>query len=162
LKESDLYKPVADWLYKLLKQRYKRMEVRVFDTHKMRLSRLIGNLGLQEFFPQFNAWDIKVDVTGLVKDDKSGCLVFVECKINRPTLRDIVQLLGYSLVVDPILAILLSPQSPTDPVLTLLKDYGRHDILEYGAAKRRLRIGCWSLSRNELVPASLLPRGRLF
>ena len=128
----------------------------------MSLSRLIGNLGLQTLFPQFNAWDIKVDITGLVRDEKIGYLVFIECKIKQPTLRDIGQLLGYSLVADPILSVLLSPEKPTDPVLTLLKDYGRQDILQYGSDKRCLRIGHWNLSRKELIPASIIPRGRLF
>lgn len=161
MNEVELYEPVRTWLEKVLRERYKRMDIRVFDTHKVKLSRLINDLGMQNLFPQFNAWDVKVDITGVVSNDKNGYLALVECKVKQLTLRDIGQLLGYSIVVNPILSVLTSPSSPTDPLITLLKDYGRLDVLEYGPQKRHIRIAKWDNVKNEVIPSSVLPPGRL-
>jgi len=137
------------------------MNVRVFDSHNIRLSRLVNDLGLQNLFPQFNAWDVKVDVTGIVSNAEIGYVALVECKVKQLTLRDVGQLLGYSRVVDPILSILASPSSPSDQLITLLQDYGRIDVLEYGSDKRYIRIGRWDLSRAEILASSFLPPGLL-
>ena len=161
MSEVDLYEPVLTWLERVLKAHYKRMNVRVFDSHNIKLSRLINNLGLPNLFPQFNAWDVKVDVTGIVSNAEIGYIALVECKIKQLTLRDVGQLLGYSRVVNPILAVLTSPSSPSDPLITLLKDYGRLDVLEYGPEKRYIRIARWDNVRAEIIPSTVLPRGRL-
>lgn len=161
MNEIELYEPVRNWLEKILKEYYKRMNVRVFDSHNMKLSRLIIDLGIQNLFPQFNAWDVKVDVTGIISNTKRGYLALVECKIKQLTLRDVGQLLGYSIVVNPILSLLTSPASPSDPLITLLKDYGRLDVLEYGPQKRHIRIAKWDTIKDEIIPASILPAGRL-
>jgi len=161
LNEVELYEPARTWLERILKEHYKRMNVRAFDSHKIKLSRLISDLGLQSLFPEFNAWDVKVDITGVISNEKKGYLALVECKIKQLTLRDVGQLLGYSIVVNPILSVLASPASPTDPLITLLKDYGRLDVLEYGPKKRYIRIAKWDDVKNEVIPSSVLPPGRL-
>ena len=157
----DLYEPVLAWLERVLKARYKRMNVRTYDSHNIKLSRLISDSGLQRLFPQFNAWDIKVDVTGVVTNAKIGYIALVECKIKQLTLRDVGQLLGYSRVVNPILSVLTSPSPLSDPLITLLRDYGRLDVLEYGPEKRHIRMARWDNVRAEIIPSSVLPRGRL-
>ena len=83
MNEVDLYEPVCTWLERVLKEHYKRMNVRVFDSHNVKLSRLITDLCLQSLFPQFNAWDVKVDITGIISNAKKGYLALVECKINQ-------------------------------------------------------------------------------
>jgi len=161
LNEEELYEPVRAWLERVLRGRYRRMDVRVFDSHRVKLSKMINESGLQRLFPQFNAWDVKVDVTGIISSEKKGYLALVECKVKQLTLRDVGQLLGYSIVVNPILSVLTSPASPSDPLITLLKDYGRLDVLEYGPQKRHIRIAKWDSVRNEVIPSSVLPTGRL-
>lgn len=161
MNEVQLYEPARSWLEKILTEHYKRMNVRVFDSHKIKLSRLINDLGMQSLFPEFNAWDVKVDITGVISNEKKGHLALVECKVKQLTLRDVGQLLGYSIVVNPILSVLTSPASPTDPLITLLKDYGRLDVLEYGPKKRHIRIAKWDNVKNEVIPSSVLPPGRL-
>jgi len=161
LKEAELYHPICTWLERILKEHYKRMNVRVFDSHSIRLSKLISDLGLQTLFPQFNAWDVKVDITGIISNKTQGNLALVECKTKQLTLRDVGQLLGYSKVVNPILSILTSPDPPSDPLITLLKDYGRLDVLEYGPKRRYIRIARWDTAKNEIIPSSILPPGRL-
>ena len=161
MNEVELYEPVRIWLERVLRQHYKRMNIRVFDTHNVKLARLINDLGLQTLFPQFNAWDVKVDITGIISNKKKGYLALVECKVKQLTLRDVGQLLGYSIVVNPILSVLTSPASPSDPLITLLKDYGRLDVLEYGPQKKHIRIAKWDNVKNEVIPSSVLPPGRL-
>ena len=161
MSEVDLYEPVRRWLERRLKAKYRRMDVQVFDSHSKRLSRIVSDLGLQSVFPQSNAWDVKVDVTGVVSDGKHGHIALVECKAKQLTLRDIGQLLGYSIVVDPIVAVLVSPSPPTDPLLTLLRDYGRLDVLQYGPQKRYIRLASWHKGRSEVIPSSVIPPGRL-
>lgn len=161
MNEEELYEPVRAWLERVLRGRYRRMDVRVFDSHRVKLSKMINESGLQRLFPQFNAWDVKVDVTGIISSEKKGYLALVECKVKQLTLRDVGQLLGYSIVVNPILSVLTSPASPSDPLITLLKDYGRLDVLEYGPQKRHIRIAKWDSVRNEVIPSSVLPTGRL-
>lgn len=161
MKENELYEGVQAWLDQFLRGRYRGKNVRVFDSHKVELSRLIADQGLQPLFPEFNAWDVKVDVTGLVSDGKAARIALVECKIKQLTLRDVGQLLGYSIVVRPILSILTSPCRPSDPLRTLLKDYGRLDVLQYGPEKRHIRLAEWNLARREIVLGSIIPRGPL-
>ena len=161
MNELELYEPVCTWLERVLRERYKRMRIRVFDTHKIKLSRLINDLGLQSLFPKFNAWDVKVDITGIASNEKHGYLALVECKVKQLTLRDIGQLLGYSIVVNPVLSVLTSPAPPTDTLITLLKDYGRLDVLEYGPEKRYIRIARWDIVKNEIILSSVIPQGRL-
>ncbi|MBN2020833.1 MAG: hypothetical protein JW749_11490 [Sedimentisphaerales bacterium] len=161
MREYDLYEPVRLWLERVLCQRFKRMNVNVIDSHNVKLSKLIAKLGVQKLFPQFNAWDVKIDVTGLVFDDKMGHLALVECKADQLTLMDVAQLLGYSIIVKPVLSVLLSPASPTDPLITLLKDYGRLDVLKYGPSNRYIRIAKWDKAKKEVIPASLLPPGSI-
>ena len=161
MNEVQLYEPARSWLERILTEHYKRMNVRVFDSHKIKLSRLINDLGMQSLFPEFNAWDVKVDITGVISNEKKGHLALVECKVKQLTLRDVGQLLGYSIVVNPILSVLTSPASPTDPLITLLKDYGRLDVLEYGPKKRHIRIAKWDNVKNEVIPSSVLSPGRL-
>ena len=160
MSEAEFYRPVRAWLERVLRDKYKRMNIQVFDSHNVKLSRLIADLGLQRCFPQFNAWDVKVDVTGVVSSGQTGYLALVECKANQLTLRDVGQLLGYSIVVNPILSVLTSPCSPSDPLITLLKDYGRLDVLQYGPRRRHIRIAKWDTTRNEIIPNSLIPSGR--
>lgn len=161
MREYDLYEPVRLWLERILSQRFKRMDVRVIDSHNVKLSKLIAKLGIQKLFPQFNAWDVKIDVTGVVFDDKTAHLALIECKVDQLTLMDVAQLLGYSIIVKPILSILVSPSPPTDPLITLLKDYGRLDILKYGPSNRYIRIAKWDTIKKEVIPASLLPPGNI-
>jgi hypothetical protein len=137
------------------------MNVRVVDSHNIKLSRLVNDLGLQSLFPQFNAWDVKVDITGIVSNAKMGYVTLVECKVKQLTLRDVGQLLGYSRVVNPILSVLTSPAWASDPLITLLHDYGRLDVLEYGSEQRYIRIGRWDPTRAEIIASSIIPPGRL-
>ncbi len=158
LTESTLYEPVRTWFEACLAQRFRRSNVRAYDTSSTKLSKLIAHLGLQAHFPQSAVWDIKADVTALIMGRKNH-VAFVECKAKRITLRDVGQLLGYSRVAKPVVSMLLSPQPPTDALRTLLSVYGRYDILEYDTRGRRILITQWDCRRGGVLHANTLPPG---
>jgi hypothetical protein len=106
----------------------------------------------------YDAYEIQVDVTGMVRTGDLIRLAFVECKIGPITLRDVGQLLGYSLVARPEWSFLLSPAGLSDRLNTLLVTYGRQDVLGY-ARNRVIRLAAWSTARREIEASTLIPKG---
>lgn len=97
-------------------------------------------------------------MTGIVKTQASVRLAFVECKIGPITLRDLGQLLGYSLVANPEWSYLVSPAGLSECLNRLLVTYGRQDILNYGK-NRHMRLATWNTGRGELDIPTTVPRG---
>ncbi len=158
ISEREIYESVRSWLGSYLRGIHPRAEIRTYDTHSVQLSTLIASEGLQRMFPDYSAYEIKVDVTAVVLTSTSARLAFVECKIGPITLRDVGQLLGYSLVAQPEISILVSPKGLSDRLSALLVTLGRTDILAYGN-REQLRLATWDLIRNEVKLSSLLPKG---
>ena len=157
--ETSLYEPVRKWFERLLQSKYRRREVKAYDSHKISLARLIQQVGLQKVFPQSIAWDIKVDITAFILSKNSTELGFVECKVSPVTLRDIGQLLGYSIVANPVVSLLISPNGISDPLMTLLKVYGTYNVLEFGPDRRRIRIVRWDVGKQDILYGQTLPPG---
>ena len=160
MKETALYKPVSHWLQKLLKDTYKRSNVSVFDTHKTRLSSFLERQRLADQFPECAAYDIQVDLTAILRTKHAVALVFVECKSKPIRLLDIGQLLGYTRIVNPSAALLISPEGASQSLQTLLRTFGRYDLLTYGD-HRSLVIAQWDVGKKQIDYSSLLPPGPL-
>ena len=160
--KSNVNKLIAMWLNSVLTEGCKGAKVYAIDSSSTILSRLIANLGLERMFPESEAWDLKADVTGIVEGDRKADLALVDYKPRGLTLDDVGELLGYARAIDPMLCILVSPCPLSDSLITLLTDYGRHDVLEYGRQNRHIRLARWHDSREEVIPGSIIPRGRLF
>jgi len=158
MNETALYPDVAKWLKRYLKDRHPHSSVVAYDTHKINLSKLILDKNIQAYFPQFNAFDIKVDITGLIASAKSVHMAFVECKIKPITLKDLGQILGYSKVAKPQYSFIISPEGLSTPLNSLICSFGRHDILDYGDGLR-IKLATWNISRREIDSDSLVPRG---
>ena len=133
-------------------------KVSAFDTHKTELSSFLRREGFHRHFPDSSAYEIEVDVTGVIERRDSVKLAFVECKIGPITLRDVGQLLGYSLVARPELSFLVSPRGLSDRLAAQLLTFGRQDILVYGK-DRLIRLGVWDEARGELDVSTLVPKG---
>jgi len=157
--EKEMYPVVINWLNKYLKGIYPRSEVRAFDTSRINLCEFIRRKKLVKYFPEFETYVIKVDITGVVKYKRECLLAFVECKLNSITLKDISQLIGYSKVVRPVFSLILSPLSISSPVNTLINIYRRYDILTY-YENSKVRIAKWNELTTEIDVSSLLPHGQ--
>jgi hypothetical protein len=152
---------IAKWLDGLLTWHYKSMKVHTIESGSTTLSLLLEDLGLKHLFPQSDAWDVEVDVIGVVECKNKGYLALIDFEPKILTLDDVSVLLGYARAVNPVLWMLLSPHPPADSLITLLKDYGRYDVLEYGHEQRFIRIATWHDVRAEVVLPSIIPPGRL-
>lgn len=156
--EKEMYPLVVLWFQSTIQQRHKRSKVTVYDTSRTALSRFLERIGLSDVFPDCATYEIRVDVTAIIQSPKSARLAFVECKLSPIALRDIAQLLGYSVVAEPLYSIIVSPSGITSAVQQLLTVYQRFDILEY-ARGRRITVATWNQERGEVLASSVLPPG---
>jgi hypothetical protein len=156
--ESALYPQVSAWLARSLRDRHPRANVAAYDTHSIDLAALLRREGLHSLFKDCDAYEIQVDVTAIVKTSSSIRLAFVECKVGPITLRDVGQLLGYSLVARPEWSYLVSPGGLSDCLNRLLLTYGRQDILRYGK-NQSIRLATWNVGRAELDLRTVVPKG---
>jgi type VI protein secretion system component VasK len=157
-REREMYSPVMAWFKRTLKGRYPRAVVETYDTSTVGLNRFLESQGLHHLFPQYQSYEISVDVTAVVRRSKSGLLGFVECKLNQISVRDLSQLLGYSRVAIPAYSIIVSPAGVTQAVHYLLNTFGRLDVLEYGGG-HRVKVATWDSVREEISLPTLIPPG---
>ena len=127
--EYELYPDVIRWFEKYLKGKYPKAEIKAYDTSRQDLSEFLRHHKLHLFFPEFETYVIKVDITAAITYKNQCNLAFVECKLNPINLKDISQLLGYSKVVNPRHSFIISPTGISSPVNTLVKIFKRYDIL---------------------------------
>jgi len=157
MKESDLYPDVKNWLYGYLKSRYRTAKIITEDTHNIKLSAFIFRKGLINKFPRYKVFDIKTDITGvIIRKSGASSLVFVEFKITKITLTNVGQLLGYSLVADPLLSFLMSPAGISQTLFNLLYRYNRYNILQYNKDKK-IQIVPWGINRKGPVWKDKIP-----
>lgn len=160
LNERAMYPEVCKWLHDLLKSRFPKSTVTTVDTSQVSLNNYLEQAGLTDLFPDYQTYEINVDVTGIVQR-KTPLLTFVECKLTALTLRDVSQLLGYSKVAQPYYSVLISPAGISKALALLFRIYRRNDVLEY-APNARLKIGVWDAVRKTVDPATILPAGEHF
>ncbi len=165
--ERDLYPSVIKWLNRFLKDRLPQGNVQTFDTSNVSLNRFIEQRNLQTFFTSdiWQTFDIHVDITSFISNTRGAGLVFVECKTNPVTLRDVSQLLGYSRVALPLVSLLISPGGISNAVLALILKYDRTDILQYRWPKSRtpqsIIVAGWNLVAEEPTLSLVIPPAAL-
>lgn len=156
--ESTLVAPCRAWLSGYLGRRFRGAEVDVLpDTERRELRSVIDQAGLSGEFPEASAWEVQVDVVGVVRRRSRVHLSFVELKSGPIKLVDVGQLLGYCRVCRPSEAFVLSPVGPSADLRRLLTVYERTDILTFG--DEFIRVGVWNLDRGEPDWGSLSPPG---
>ena len=157
-----MYPDVCAWFKRILKEKFKDAEICVEDTSKKVLSKWLVEKGFHNFFPDYQTYEIEVDVTGIVEKTDEAHLGFIECKLGRITLRDLSQLLGYSKVASPLYSVILSPKGISRSMNLLLNIARRNDILYY-STDRHIIVGKWNEKRKELDFSSIIPKGsRIF
>lgn len=159
--EKEMYPEIIAWLSKYLKRLHPRSEIKAFDTSRINLCEFIRRNKLGKYFPEFETYVIKVDITAVIKDKDKCSLAFVECKLNSIRLKDISQLIGYSKVVRPVFSLILSPAGISSSVNSLMNIYKRYDILTYWK-DTKVRIAKWNEKTADIDTATLLPHGGHF
>lgn len=157
MNEKKLYPKIKAWLENYLKSLHANSTIIVEDTHNIKLSSFLENIGKYKYFPGYEAYDIKVDITGLIVQNNKVELVFVECKTKPVKLLDVGQLLGYCLVARPKYAYLISPRGFSSPLKKLISVYGRLEVLKYDE-NRYIKLAKWDNKRNEIDYMQILPR----
>jgi len=153
-----MYPDVCAWFKRILKTRFKEANICVEDTSRQILSKWLVKKGFHKFFPEYQTYEIEVDVTGVIKGFNEAYLGLIECKLNKITLRDLSQLLGYSKVALPLYSLILSPKGISRSMNLLLNVARRNDILYY-STDRHIVIGRWSERRKEPDFSSIIPKG---
>lgn len=159
--EQEMYPAICEWLQKFLTYRKQRAEIRVFDTSRKPLNRLIQQQSLMNHLPpEWSSWTIYVDIVGFIITDATTEIAFVECKNKPLTLDHLSQLLGYSRVASPSYSFLLSPQGASRSLRSLLVTYNRMDILEYqkapGKFSRSMVVAQWDSKTNNIDRNSII------
>jgi len=158
--EKEMYPDVCLWLEGFLRQRHPHGKVSFLDASRQPVYRVLRNLQLPGLPGDWESWDIRADVLGIVSGKASTRLAIVECKNTEITLAHLSQLLGYCRVAQPEYAFILSPFGASDLLKRLLLTYGRKDVLVYqhreGKIARSLIIARWDPTTNSLDYASLV------
>jgi len=155
--EKDMYPDVIRWLQKFLIDHFSKSDVYCFDTSRVYLNDFLSRKGFSEFRDSAT-YEIKVDITGIIRQDKKSNLIFIECKLSYINLKDISQLLGYSKVAQPLYSLIISPKNVSDPVNTLFRTYKRYDVLKY-TDKQEICIAKWNVEQKDIDYNSIIPPG---
>ena len=159
--ELDLYPDIQEWLRRYLQERFKRSSIDVFDTHAQYLKKVIIENGYTDAFPEHICWEMKTDITAFISYPrrKNIDLVFIEVKDRPISLQSVGQLLGYSIIAQPLLSFLISPQWISKDLSTLIQTYERTDVLRYGK-DLIIRIMEWDVKRKTVKSNRIIPKGK--
>jgi hypothetical protein len=102
--------------------------------------------------------NIKIDILGILRDDKREELVFVEVKDDLLTLKDLGQLWGYTQLINPVESFLISSKG-LGLLGELYNTLKRRDLFVYGSKRERtMKAALWLKSSNSIDYASMIPR----
>ncbi len=157
MKEVGLYKPIRDWLNMYLKDKYKGYEIITVVTNSERLDRVLRRYGV--IMEMANGVDIRIDILGIVRNQRAVKLFFVEAKKTKLTLRDLGQLWGYCKLVDPEEAFLMT-SSDLGSLNKILNIFKREDLLDFGDGKiiKKMKVAIWNVKTNAPDLGTIIPK----
>lgn len=152
MKEKDLYGPIKTAFEKFYSCSYKNCFFEI--TSEIYVKDFISKYQLTKFYPDYQLFLIKVDICGIVqaKKQKKG-LVIIEIKKSRITVDHISQILGYSKIILPAEAWIISPKGWTNLVENIAKF--RKDILKYKDNKY-VKLAKFDVSSQTIKPGEIL------
>jgi hypothetical protein len=153
-----MYPDVCAWFKRIVVEKYEDSKIHIEDTSRKVLSRWLVEKGLHKLFPDYQTYEIEVDIIGIIERNNGASLGMIECKLNQITLRDLSQLLGYSRVALPLYSIILSPKGVSKSMHRLFNISRRNDVLNY-SNDRHIVIGKWNEKRKELDFSTIIPKG---
>lgn len=156
--ERQMYPDVCDWFKRVLQEKYEESKIHIEDSSRKVLSKWLVEKKLQHLFPEYQTYEIEVDITGIIEEGNKASLGMIECKLNQITLRDFSQLLGYSRVAQPLYSIIISPKGVSKSMHRLFNVSRRNDVLNYADGKHVI-IGKWVEKRKEIDFSTIIPKG---
>lgn len=160
--EDEMYEPVRQWLHTYLQENLERRatEIKTFIGANEILSRILIREGYGESIKDAPFFDLKIDVFGVIKFRQRYELVIVECKKQSLGLIDLGQLIGYSHIIRPYLAILVSPNGPTAGLHKYVVSHGISSLLNYRDGGRCV-IAPWKIAQRAPDYSKAIPAGSL-
>jgi len=157
MKEFELYEPMRIWLQSYLETNYKHQEIITIDAHSERLDRVLRKFGIRCDIA--TGVDIQIDILGIVKNDISFKLFFIEAKVTSFTLRDLGQLWSYCKLIDPEEAFLIT-SNDLGSLNKILNVYKREDLLDFGDGRiiKKMKVAIWDVKSNTLKMETLIPK----
>ncbi|MEM0050520.1 MAG: hypothetical protein QXV17_11355 [Candidatus Micrarchaeaceae archaeon] len=157
MSEKDLYPEIENWLNNYLSGKYVGYQV---ETTHGSATRKLENV-LREFGLNFSdaiLLNVKVDVVGILRNQKKEELVFVEVKEKALTLKDLGQLWGYTQLINPLESFLISPQG-LGILSELYNTLGRRDLFVYGQkSEREMKAAQWLQSEKSIDYLTMIPK----
>lgn len=165
--EPEMYPDVIKWLDTFLKRKFKKRKILTVDSSRRPLNRFFEKLNIEPSNkPEWQTYDIRVDVTAFIINSDRVDLAFVECKLPQINLGDISQLLGYCRVAIPIYSCIVSPNGISKEIATLFNTFNRNDVLQYYWAKGELpysmAIATWNQKHTSPDFNTIIPSGHNF
>ncbi|MDD3479285.1 MAG: hypothetical protein PHI42_02720 [Paludibacteraceae bacterium] len=157
MREFELYEPMRIWLQSYLESNYKHQEIITIDAHSERLDRVLRKFGIRCDIA--TGVDIQIDILGIVKNEHSFKLFFIEAKKTSLNLRDLGQLWAYCKLIDPEEAFLLTSED-LGSLNKILNVYKREDLLDFGDGKfiKKMKVAIWSIKTNSPKMETLIPK----
>ncbi len=157
MKEFELYEPMRIWLQSYLETNYKHQEIITIDAHSERLDRVLRKFEIRCDIA--TGVDIQIDILGIVKNEHSFKLFFIEAKKTSLNLHDLGQLWAYCKLIDPEEAFLFTSEN-LGSLNKILNVYKREDLLDFGDGKiiKKMKVAVWSIKTNSLDMETLIPK----
>lgn len=154
--EYELYKPMRDWLYDYLNDKYKdqKCSIKVLDTHTKYLDAVLDENDIIKFYPNIVGLGIQIDVLGIVIFENKADLFFIEAKKNQLNLHDLGQIIVYCELCEPKNAWLLS-SAGLGSLDKTLKNLNRTDLLIYGN-NQFISVAKWDVQRKTVDQHSMV------
>jgi len=149
IKEKALYPSIKTWLENLLKSNFPKKGVYTYNTSSIYLNNFIQDKNWISLCPEYVAYQIKIDILGVLIEKDKIDFILVEVKKTKISLKDISQLIGYSKVVRPLHSFILSPLWISDPVKILFESYRRYDILNF-FENRKIKVCKWDTDKKDV------------
>ena len=147
--ELALYEPMTHWFLEYLQNKNPSANVEVFDVHHIYLSDFFAKSVFKKDFRDYPTYRIKVDLLGVIEENQTYKLVFIEVKDCELNFSSLAQLLVYSKLVRPAQSILISPQGLNTHLNDIVNKYNRLDMLEY-LPERKIQLSKWDSHRGAI------------
>jgi len=156
-RETELYKPMCNWLNNYLKNKFPSFDIAVIDTHSQQLDRALLNVGITNELAI--GVGIQIDVLGIARKGDDCKLFFIEAKKTPSTLKDLGQLLIYCKLINPTEAFLFT-SADLGALDKLIRIHKREDLLDFGNGKqiKKIQICTWNLSTNSPNLLDIFPK----